>query len=58
VSVSAATPAPSSAQVAELTVQTTTAAPDLIEPKAAFGLNLTASAALAGLIGVLWVVFR
>jgi SSS family solute:Na+ symporter len=56
--VSLATAAPSSAQVADLTMQTTTVSPVTAEATNERTRNLVASAVLAGVIGVLWIVFR
>ena len=58
VSVSLATPAPSSEKVAGLTIETTPATAVSEEPVPAYGLNLGASVVLASVIGVLWIVFR
>jgi len=58
VGVSLAMPAPSAAQVKDLTMQTTTVSPVSAEATHERRLNLAASAALAAVIGVLWIVFR
>jgi hypothetical protein len=53
-----ATPAPSSERVADLTLQTAKTTPAGAEPRRQWRLNVAASAALATVIGVLWVIFR
>jgi len=56
--VSLATAAPSTAQVADLTLQTATVSPVTAEATDERRRNLVASVALAAVIGVLWIVFR
>ena len=56
--VSLATAAPSTAQVADLTLQTATVSPVTAEATDERRRNVVASVALAAVIGVLWIVFR
>lgn len=56
--ISALTPAPSEAQVADLTLQTTGAPAITIEGRRERPVTVVASAALAAAVGVLWIVFR
>jgi SSS family solute:Na+ symporter len=56
--VSFATAAPSAAQVEDLTMQTTTVSPVSAEATDERRRNIVASVVLAGVIGVLWIVFR
>ena len=56
--VSLATAAPSEAQVADLTIQTTTASVVTAEASDERRKNVIASIALAVMVGTLWIVFR
>jgi SSS family solute:Na+ symporter len=56
--VSLATAAPSTAQVADLTLQTATVSPVTSEATDERRRNVVASVILAAVIGVLWIVFR
>src|SRR4051812_6723825 len=58
VGVSLATAAPSDAQVADLTMQTTAVSPASAEASNERRRNIVASVVLAAVIGVLWIVFR
>ncbi|HSQ28874.1 MAG TPA: sodium:solute symporter [Gemmatimonadaceae bacterium] len=58
VAVSLATPAPAKEKVADLTIQTEVVSPAASEPPRQRRVNLAASAVLAAVIGVLWIVFR
>jgi len=58
VAVSMATAAPSEAQVADLTMQTTAVSPASAEASDERRRNIVASVVLAAVIGVLWIVFR
>jgi SSS family solute:Na+ symporter len=58
VAVSLATAAPSEAQVADLTIQTTTASVVTAEASDERRRNLIASIVLVVVIGTLWIVFR
>jgi solute:Na+ symporter, SSS family len=58
VGVSMVTAAPSSAQVADLTLQTAAVAPIAVEPWHQRTLNIVGSVVLVAVIGVLWIVFR
>jgi SSS family solute:Na+ symporter len=56
--VSLATAAPSEAQVADLTIQTATSSVVTAEASDERRRNMIASFVLAGVISVLWIVFR
>jgi SSS family solute:Na+ symporter len=58
VGVSLATTAPSEAQVADLTMETTARPEITIEERRERPFNVAASAALAAAVGALWIVFR